>query len=114
MTTEFNPNDPVQTKSGHPARIICTDRNGGANIIALIDFHGREEPHVYRSNGEHNDGNDWLNLMNVAKTHVMYVNVYNHRDRAVLHPTREIADRRATNDRIACSRVTLTEGRFDD
>lgn len=33
----FDPSKPVQTRDGHAARIICTDRKGDRPIVALVD-----------------------------------------------------------------------------
>lgn len=34
--TKFDPTKPVKTRDGREARIICTDRVGDNNIIALV------------------------------------------------------------------------------
>lgn len=71
----FDPTKPVQTRSGRPARIVCTDRAGDDPILALVgtDKNGSiEVPHVYRLDGTRNGFPPYFDLVNVPEVTVTY------------------------------------------
>lgn len=51
-----------------------------------------------------------------AEHHTVYINFYAYGKpvSAVIHSSRKAADRDCTDDRVACKKVTFTEGDFDD
>jgi hypothetical protein len=70
--TKFDPTKPVQTRDGRSARIICTDRVGGAPIVALVKIGLNEEANYgYRSDGvrysKNGDRSD--DLVNIPQRH---------------------------------------------
>jgi len=71
-TREFDPTKPVQTRGGHKARIICTDRKNAVSfpIIALVDDgEGYEETKSYTKGGRHYAGGNQspYDLVNVRE-----------------------------------------------
>lgn len=54
-----------------------------------------------------------LDLQDVPVVQVRYLNIDTD-GWSFKHPTRDIADQKASNLRIACIRVEYTEGRFDE
>lgn len=77
MTIDFT--KPVQTVSGLPVRIICTDRKGEWPIIGIIaDKDGSEDVHSWTNMGKFTNYSylDSRDLMNVPETKIYYVNVY--------------------------------------
>lgn len=105
---------PVQTRDGRTARIICTDAktSSGFPIIALVaDASGNEFLVSHTSDGYYNSSKDKHNnnLINIPEKHEMWVNCYpglTARD----YLTRKAADYAATPARIACVKVTWTDG----
>lgn len=109
---------PVQTRSGVPVRILCTDaKKENGPIIGLIQYKdGTESCYRWNADGRFMspDCEHDYDLVNVPDKHVFYVNAYEHDPLLVPQRSREEADRNAAKDRIACVRVEWTEGQFDD
>ena len=74
----FDPTKPVETRSGRPARIICTDKKGGSPIVALVQFlnGGNEYPQYYRNDGSSAVMSPREDLVNVPVRTSKFVNVY--------------------------------------
>lgn len=113
MTKPLNVNEPVQTRDGRKARIICADRKGEYPIIALIEeMHGPENVCSFHSDGKLNaDYPSSHDLINVPKRITGWVNVYGS-EMGLIYSTKEKADR-AAFDRIrrtACLYVDFAEG----
>jgi hypothetical protein len=112
----FDPNKPVQTRDGRPARIVCTDKKSEHPIVALIiEKDGFEAVRSYLENGSYDgvtkDGR--LDLINVPEKIVRYLNAYPSGE-SYSYKSRKEADVGATSFRMACFRVEFTEGQFDD
>lgn len=78
--SRFNPNRPVQTREGLPARIICTDRKGRYPIVALVYqadgcLAGEEVTLYYRKSGKFatSEKESRFDLVNVPLTSEEYV-----------------------------------------
>lgn len=72
--------DPVVTRGGQPARIICFDRKGDCPIIALVEDKNMdcENIRAYTLNGGYHQDtskND-LDLLMSPKKHTRWVNIY--------------------------------------
>jgi hypothetical protein len=69
---------PVQTRKGHKARIICTDRkHSHFPVIALVQISDDEATETYTIDGKWNiDGACDSDLINVPEEVVTFRNVY--------------------------------------
>lgn len=74
----FDPTKPVQTRSGKPARILCTDRkywDGTRPLVALVSGgDGEEQLGTYPASGRFLDGgsddpDDLVNVPEQTKTY---------------------------------------------
>lgn len=68
--TMFDPNKPVRTRDGKPARIKATDvrTRFGPRIVAIVEEEGYEEVRTYAANGTWLDsGNSGHDLVNVPE-----------------------------------------------
>lgn len=112
----FDPTKPVQTRDGRSARIICTDKKGEAPIVALVSAISGDSEITYSFflDGSFycDDGTYPLDLVNTPEEKTLWLNVYH--DGVVNHLTKEVAERCAGQNRIACIKVTYKEGQFDD
>jgi hypothetical protein len=75
---DFDPTKPVATRDGRPARIVCSDRKGGAPIIALVtNPDGTEGAFFFHPNGQsilfRNSPHD---LVNIPERVSLFYNVY--------------------------------------
>jgi hypothetical protein len=107
----FDPNRPVQTRDGRPARILCTDLKGDQPIAAAIRGAGGNE-----TVSEFGENGQWLvgetsdtDLINVPEKRTVWVNIYED-GYTSRYPTRELADIGACRARIACVPLTYTVG----
>lgn len=115
----FNPNKPVQTRDGRPARIICTDMEGGAySIVAIVTTTGQEHAETFTSAGtyryEPGHANDARDLVNVPVVTVEYVNYFNEKAPTVytqLEPASSDIDKRSA-DFAGRIKVTLHDGKL--
>lgn len=120
----FDPSKPVQTRSGWPARILCTDRHGGEYpVVALVrQPSGFETCVSYRSGGHlhqsacHHNPYDLINApekiegwINIERTVTSNDGVlYTHGN---VWPSREEAKAGfGRGCRIACIHVSFEEG----
>ena len=108
---------PVQTVDGCAARIICFDAQtqDGYPIIALVKEGktGEENCRSFTIRGE-NFCCTSKDLVMAPEEKVFYVNIYPEED-GCIHHSRKTADRAASHgNRIACVKVTYTEGQYDD
>jgi hypothetical protein len=120
MTKPFNTKEPVQTREGKKARIICTDAKGEYPIIALVEFDSHEAVYYYRSNGEARDATCFVweksqnDLVNVPQKRTVWVNMYPPDDLSFCcgytYTTRQAADEMAVGNREACVEIEYTEG----
>lgn len=112
MTKPLNVNEPVQTRDGRMARIVCTDIKGRDDCIGALVLHsdGDESFHFFYPDGRYRKGFDRaLDLINVPKRIQGWVNVYP----GIVHKTREGADIAippGTDFRIACIYIDIPEG----
>jgi len=104
--------EPVITRGGESVRIVCTDMKGNYNVVAL-KTEGRtvETVCLYTETGSYfsNDKNghpDDLFMASVIKE--AWLNIYP--DFMVnAHPTREDANKYASDARVACIRIEWEE-----
>lgn len=118
MTTKpFDPTKPVQTHSGLPARILCTDRAPSKHeeirpILALIKSGSAEYASVFRSDGKkygHRD--DPWDLVNIPEKHKRWINIYeNNRTDRRTFSTHKQAIINQDSDCIATICIEFTEG----
>lgn len=118
----FDLTKPVQTRDGHPARIICTDARDKfwrdkVPMLALLETEpGLETIAAYKLDGT---GGVFLesttqklppDLINVPVKHVRWVNMYAGCGHETLDEADEAAARTGTHHRLACIRVEYQEG----
>jgi hypothetical protein len=66
---KFNPNRPIKTRDGMPARIICTNRKGRHPIVALVCQNDEEAMLTYSEDGRFScsyENENRFDLINVA------------------------------------------------
>lgn len=123
MPPSFDPTKPVQTRDGWPARILCTDFKSSKSLVAAIKYPYPDSEAIQYYNP---DGRVYLNqesgldLINVPVKHTGWMNMYNVNTdycSIKLHPSKEAADKAASNHhgvpdpkRLACIKVEFTEG----
>ena len=81
---KFDPTKPVQTRDGHPARIICTDAKGNWPIVALVStsttippYVAEETPFPFSADGRRIIGAaTTTDLVNIPEEHEVWVRVY--------------------------------------
>jgi hypothetical protein len=101
---------PVQTKDGFQVRLLCFDRKSPlprfsiAGLVAL----GEDDERVRLWNKEgvcQTDPCCDLAMATVKRSRVQWVNVY--KGYSAIHYSKEYADKRARDGRLACVPVTL-------
>lgn len=109
----FTPTKPVQTRDGHKARIVSDNSSeiGYKYIAVITQDHGGEYAATFSSEGYYDlpGGECGLDLINVPEKREMWVNVYDTKP-LYRHNTRDIADKEAGLDRIACVWVEYEVG----
>lgn len=116
MTTQFDFTQPVRTRDGRPARIVCTNARGRYPIVALVAAKdGTESPISFTAAGRLVEGDeDDLDLVNIPpEPRRLEVNLW------LYAGTREDPDAvwwapvdRVIADCIGSVRVTLVEGQW--
>ena len=109
---KFDKNKPFQTRDGRPARLLGELVGGGNRpLVVAVDYSPAfgEALRRYTENGEFLESGlparfDLINIPERVKVTRWY-NVYP--DRITTYASREMADRNATTDRIACVQHTL-------
>lgn len=103
---------PVQTRDGRQVRILCTDMIGTFPMVGLIKGHcGDEDVAMWTSDGKYRLFDDCEHdLMNVPEKHSVWINFYKSGMRYGWHTSKEMADRQAGEDRIACVNVVFNDG----
>ena len=108
---------PVQLANGTKARIICFDtkRSGDYPITTLVEVGESkyEDCRPYNNNGEAYYKYPGSDLVMASEIKTGYINIYPHRSFCE-YPTRKEADRFAGRSRLACVKITYTEGQYDD
>ena len=114
MTTQFDLTQPVRTRDGRPARIICTDVQGDYPILALVTLAaGTEFPQTYLAGGHvapapHRHCHDLINIppepRRLEVTVYLYVDEWDNTLFAQVGAPDE--------GRIGSARVTLVEGEW--
>jgi len=91
----INYNRPVQTRSGIPVRIICTDAQGNNPIVGLVEERGQETTYRWYKNGNHFQDiqNNPFDLMNVPEKRNVWINFYDDNFNSQGHPSKEVADK---------------------
>lgn len=89
--------DPVCTRDGRPARIICFDRRYQPQLVALIDIGGKELICLFDSCGISDSPALCDDLFMATQKKTVWVNLYNCSEgiltSAVVYRTKEIAER---------------------
>jgi hypothetical protein len=108
---DFHPDAPKHTtRSGLPARIICTDAKGELPIIALVTVDGGEQIRTYRSDGHwSHDGESWPDLIDAPVERVVYVNDYGPARQPFAHESEEAALSGANRDCLGTHRIVLSD-----
>lgn len=113
----FDLTKPVRLRDGRPVKILCTDLKADQPIAGrVMDEDGdRESVETWYENGHYlyNDRVSEMDLVNMPKRHVMYINFYGN-DMFVSHSTKADAESNASDHRIACVRIEFEEGQFDE
>ena len=102
---------PLQTRRGEHAELVYDGPTGDFPLVVVVHFDdGTRDLRTYKRNGVlYNDENSSANLRNVPQRGECWVNIYpDGIPRA--HRTRELADKYAGPNRIACVRVEYEEG----
>ena len=104
---------PVVTRNGKKARIICFDLNNGEYVlvVAITPGNGREEIVLMKKDGRYSiifdESTHDLFMAPVKKEG--WLNIYPKSISSDIYPTRELADLRAQQSRVACVRVEWEE-----
>lgn len=101
-----------RTRDGREVRVLCVDRkeDDGYSVVALIVLRsGRESIEIFDLDGMYVRGRESVNdLIEVKPRIVREVLLNVHANGSVTaHSTKDIADRYATIDRIACVKVSI-------
>ncbi len=102
-----------KTKAGEEVTLVSDQGRGKYPILGYAG--ALEHICTWTLEGEfHTDGSyPERNLVEVPKTHVIYLNVYPHPTLCSGYSSREHADNSAVPSRLARIRVEFEEGRFD-
>jgi hypothetical protein len=104
---------PIKTRSGKDVEILTTNCRGKYCVYGNVE--GRGNTSAWAIDGLYlcESQPDELDLLNVPDTIVKYINVYD-AEEWMLHPSRAAADTAAASFRVACIRVEVVKGRYDD
>ena len=108
-------NKKYTTLDGNPVRILCVDAKDNQPIIGLTMRGEKEVIDNWSLNGKYLLSEVACNsdLINAKTKREGWVNVYdtygNHTNVGGAFPTKEIADREASDGRIACVRIEWEE-----
>lgn len=119
MAKKLDLTKPVQTKSGLPARIICTDKKDDEfPVVALVSMSDMEALLKFNRFGAAELGSDGsgFDLVNVPEKKGAWFNIYNTENviipktaDAFGYKTREDADAHGNAHRVACVYVEWEE-----
>lgn len=98
---------PIQTVTGVPARLVCTDRatQSGHPYLILVMDNGSEAPFCCTR-----EGTGQMRVQNIPAPLIQrefWVNIYPEDQAGICHPKRTMADISATKSRVACVPVTI-------
>lgn len=115
----FDPTKPCRTRDGRKVRILCTDKKGDYPIVAIVTEDADNEGMFgFRPDGRYGGVNDGMNLVNDPplgpKVQTVWVNLYGNNGNPGAHRSRRNADESMEPGRVACVRVEVPEGRFDE
>lgn len=108
----------VQTRGGRPARIICNNRKGIGEFVALVDCGDYEQEQTHIANGNYyvngECASDLVPVTRKVRVHG-WLNMYRDYTGYHLHESRADADNKAAtvgSPRIACIEIDreVTEG----
>ena len=107
---------PIETVDGQPARVLATDLAYHRPVVVAVAAKGADHEAVWLLTSEGSYDTDRpLMVRNVPPAPVVrYFNVYEHDFVSAGHDSRAEADEGAGPGRIACIRVELKEGQFDE
>jgi hypothetical protein len=102
--------EPVVTRDGKPARIICFDLKGAMPIIAAIDYGNEECVNCFTDKGIYEDykGENSRDLFMASIKKEAWLNVYSEYI-VTAFPTKEDAELCAEVDRVACIKIDWEE-----
>lgn len=112
MTKKFDPTKPYCRRDGKPARIVHTFRTG--NHMVILD--NLDDWIIVNSDGEYEDsGYNDNDLINIPEKHEGWLNVYKPSllesfSTSHIYSNKKQADCGAICGRIACIKVSFTEG----
>ena len=108
---------PLQTSDGRPVRYLGEVRGPNPLVFAIVN-HGYNDTVISRGyDGLLDNNREATTIINTPPPkHVRYLNVYRSdiSEAWISHDDKASADERATPNRIACIRVEIEEGRFDE
>lgn len=116
MTKELDLTKPLQTRDGRKVRLLCDDFKDDLPLVFAVTNEGGNEFMARRplAVAGYKSDND---IINVPATRDVWVNVYS-TDTGLISMqgvgTKRIADSDAAGDRVACQKITLVEGQFDE
>lgn len=108
---------PVQTKKGVPVTVLTTEARH--SVYKVMAYVGEEDwissfmvdgRYTYAQDGH---PKDLENIPEPKKEYVMYINVYPD-GKTFVHESREKADETSNVKRIACKRLVIIEGEYDE
>src|SRR5690606_15805085 len=109
---------PIQTRSGRPVRVICTDyKDSTFPIIALVGHGSVEDLRQYRTDGTQSiyGGVSQHDFVNVPEGRTEYANVYSDSSMGYRYEDREAADNAATDsERIGVIEFHFQGGKLVD
>lgn len=114
----FDPTKPVQTRAGHPARIVVTDADHATYpIVALVrsDDGQYELAAMYTAEGLHVDGfKTPHDLVNVPETTIRYMNLFRGGDKDSPFAGRLFPDPVTGHNTYGTLKLTFTDDTLTD
>ena len=113
----FDPNKPVRTRDGKPARIKATDvrTRFGPRIVAIVEEEGYEEVRTYTANGmwldSGNSGHDLVNVPEKRRVTVVFTR-HGPYDNAYIVGSDDLAEVKNNSCVIAVKEVEFVEGEW--
>lgn len=102
---------PLQTRFGEKAELVYDGLTGDFPLVVIIHRKNKRKTlRTYTREGiAYTDEGSLANLMNVPEKRTIWLNI-NENWHTIEYSSRDLADRYARSDRIACVEVTYTKG----
>lgn len=102
------------TVDGREVKILSINGEGGYPIIGQINYGSNSWGVAAWDVHGFNPASNSLNLKEVKKRIVGWLNVYPNGGTSDIHVSKQFADKTCRESRIACIKIDVEEGTFDD